>query len=86
MELILPCPVGCQKGFGDDGSANAPTLRGGWSHEAPDEPINVAEELQPLRQAHTEAQKAAHEGPDLEAFLRFVDLPNWVTVRSPPGG
>jgi hypothetical protein len=56
-------------------------LRGSWCHEVPEEPMHLAEQLQPLWQAHLEAQAAADEGAEVVAFLRSVERQNWVAFE-----
>lgn len=47
----------------------------------PDEPVYLAEELKPLRQKYLAAQEAAEDLLDIPAFLRSVELPNWVAFE-----
>jgi hypothetical protein len=75
------CPLTGQRVFHDDGQPNAPTLRGGWCHEVPDQPVHLAEELKPLWQKYLAAQEAAEDMLDITAFLRSVELPNWVAFE-----
>ena len=75
------CPLTGQTVFHDDGQPNAPTLCGGWCHEVPDEPVYLAEELKPLWQKYLAAQEAAEDLLDIPAFLRSVELPNWVAFE-----
>jgi hypothetical protein len=77
----LFCPLTGQKVYTEDGQANAPTLRGGWCDEVPDEPVYLAEELKPLWQKYLAAQEAAEDLLDIPAFLRSVDLLNWVAFE-----
>ena len=42
---------------------------------------SLAEELQPLWQAHLETQEAADEGADVVLFLQSVERPNWVAFE-----
>lgn len=67
--------------FTEDGEPNTPALRGSWCHEVPEEPMHLAEKLQPLWQAHLEAQAAADEGADVVSFLRSVEIPIWVAFE-----
>jgi hypothetical protein len=75
------CPLTGQKVFTEDGQANAPTLRGGWCDEVPDEPIHLRGELKQLWQKYRKAQLAADDLLDIAAFLRSVELPNWVAFE-----
>jgi hypothetical protein len=75
------CPATGRPVFTDDGEANTPALRGSWCHEVPEEPMHLAEELQPLWQAHLETQEAADEGADVVCFLKSVERPNWVAFE-----
>ena len=43
--------------------------------------MHLAEELQPLWQAHLETQEAADEGADVVCFLKSVERPNWVAFE-----
>jgi hypothetical protein len=77
------CPVTGLKVFNDDGKPNAPTFRGGWCHEAPDQPIHLADVLKPLWQSYLEAQLAAE---DTETFRRSCgrwSCPTGWRLRSP---
>ena len=75
------CPATGRLVFTEDGEPNTPALRGSWCHEVPEEPMHLAEELQPLWQAHLEAKAAAEEGADVVAFLRSVERPNLVAFE-----
>jgi hypothetical protein len=75
------CPATGRLVFSDDGEPNTPALRGSWCHEVPDEPMHLAEELQPLWQAHLEAQAAARDDADVVGFLRSLERPNWVAFE-----
>ena len=75
------CPVTGLKVFNDDGKPNAPTFRGGWCHEVPDQPIHLDDLLKPLWQSYLEAQLAAEDTANIPAFLRSVVLPNWVAFE-----
>ena len=75
------CPATGQPVFKETGEANAPTLRGSWCHEVPEEPLFVAEDLLPEWEAHLAKQEAAEEGADVAAFLQAVDRPGWVAFQ-----
>jgi hypothetical protein len=75
------CPLTGVKGFHDDGWPNAPTLRGGWCYEMPDETIYLAEELKSLWAKYLAAQEADEHLLDIMAIHRSVELPNWVVLE-----
>jgi hypothetical protein len=77
------CPASGRLVFTDVGEPNTPALRGSRCHEVPEEPMHLAEE-QPLWDAHLKAQAAADDGNDVLGFLRSLERPNWVALRSPP--
>jgi len=89
MQIIEPerddwnshCPATGRLVFSENGEPNTPAPRGSWCHEVPEEPMHLAEELQPLWQAHLEAQADADEGADVVGFLRSVEQPNWVAFE-----
>jgi len=80
-EWNLFCPLTGQKVFSEDGEANAPTLRGGWCDEVPDQPVHLNGDLKPLWEAYLETQQAQEDLLDIPAFLRSVELPNWVAFE-----
>lgn len=59
------CPVTGAAVYGEDGDITAETFRGGWHHEVPSEPLNLAPEL---------------EGP-WDSYLESVDQPGWVAFE-----
>ncbi len=75
------CPATGRPVFTEDGEPNTPALRGSWCHEVPEEPMHLAEELQPLWQEHLDAQAAIDEGADVVGFLRSLERPNWVAFE-----
>jgi len=75
------CPATGRPVYREDGEPNTPTFRGGWCDEVPEEPLDLAEELRPLWNAHLEAQEAADEGADVAAFLQSIERPNWVAFE-----
>jgi len=80
------CPVTGLKVFNDDGLPDASTFRAGWCHEVPDQPIHLAEVLMPHWQSYLDAQLAADDVVDIPAFLRSVELPNWVAFEITTSG
>jgi hypothetical protein len=75
------CPLTGQKVFTEDGQAHAPTLRGGWCDEVPDQPVHLNGELKPLWEAYLNTQQAEEDLLDIPEFLRSVELPNWVAFE-----
>jgi hypothetical protein len=75
------CPATGRPVFTDEGEPNTPAFRGGWCHEVPEEPLHLAEELQPSWESHLQAQMAADEGADVVGFLRSLERPNWVAFE-----
>lgn len=75
------CPATGQPVYGDSGEPLAPSFRGGWCCEVPEEPLELAEELQPRWQAYLEQQEDSDDGLDVSAFLVSVDQPGWVAFE-----
>jgi hypothetical protein len=85
--LELFCPLTGRKVFTEDGQANALTLCGGWCDKLPDQLVHLTGELKPLWQAYLKTLRAEEDLLDIPAFLRSVELPNWVAFeqRDPSG-
>lgn len=47
----------------------------------PEEPLELAEELQPLWQAYLEQREHSDNGLDVFAFLASVEQPGWVAFE-----
>ena len=75
------CPSTGMQVFKDDGEPNTAALRGTWCDEVADEPMHLAEELQPLWHAYLERMELEEEGVDVVVFLNSVDQPNWVVFQ-----
>lgn len=75
------CPVTGKEVYKEEGGTNADTFRGGWHHEVPSEPLNLAPELQEAWAAYTAKVEAEDESLDVAAFLESVEQPGWVAFE-----
>jgi len=75
------CPVTGKEVYKEEGGSNAATFRGGWHHEVPDEPLDLAPELQEAWAAYTAKVEAAEEHLDVAAFLQSLEQPGWVAFE-----
>ena len=67
--------------YKEEGGSNAATFRGGWHHEVPDEPLDLAPELQEAWAAYIAKVEAEEEDLDVAAFLQSVEQPGWVAFE-----
>ena len=80
------CPVTGKEIYKEEGGINAETFRGGWHHEVPDEPMDLAPELQEAWAAYTAKVEAEDENFDIAAFLTSVEQPGWVAFEITTSG
>ena len=75
------CPASEMLVYQENGEPAAPSFRGGWCHEVPTEPMDLAKELVPLWEAYVSRQAEIDGDVDVAEFLRSVDLPNWLAFE-----
>lgn len=75
------CPVTGQAVVSEFGEIQAPTVRGVWANEVPDEPMELAPELQTAWDAYTDGLDPDDFDIDIDAFLASVDHDGWVAFR-----
>lgn len=67
--------------FTDDGEPNTPALRGSWSQVVPEEPLHLAEVMQPLWDDQREQRSVSRQ----EALMRRRLLPRNTCHAQLPG-
>lgn len=75
------CPITGAAVYGEGGDITASTFRGGWHHEVPAEPLDLAPELQPAWDSYLAKVDTEEGGIDVAAFLESVDQPAWVAFE-----
>jgi hypothetical protein len=80
------CPVTGKEVYKEEGGINAETFRGGWHHEVPDEPVDLAPQLQDAWAAYTAKVEAEDENYDVAGFLSSVEQPGWVAFEITTSG
>jgi len=71
------CPVTGQPVFDEFGEPKAPSVRGVWVHEVPDEPMALAPELQTAWDAYVAGLDEEDADIDVDAFLDTVEHDGW---------
>lgn len=75
------CPVTGKEVYKEEGGFNADTFRGGWHHEVPTEPLNLAPELQDSWDAYLAKVESEDGDLDVAAFLEGFEKPGWVAFQ-----
>ena len=80
------CPATGREVYKEEGGINAETFRGGWHHEVPSEPIDLAPELKEAWDAYIAKVEEDDDMVNVAAFLESVDLPGWVAFEVSTSG
>jgi hypothetical protein len=75
------CPVTGTQVYEEAGEGKVETFRGGWHHEVPSEPMDLAPELQTAWDAYAIKIDESDGDLDVAAFLMEVDMPIWVAFE-----
>ena len=75
------CPVTGRAVYAEDGTIQAKTFRGGWHHEVPDEPLNLAAELQESWLVYVKQVEDDGGDLDITVFLENVEQPGWIAFE-----
>jgi hypothetical protein len=71
------CPVTGRPVFTELGEVQAPTVRGVWVHEVPEEPMELAPELQTAWDAYLAGLDPEELDIDVDQFLGSVEHDGW---------
>ena len=72
------CPVTGKAVFSEIGEPQAPTIRGVWVHEVPDEPMALTSDLKMAWDAYLNGLDPDDYDIDIDAFLSSVEQEGWV--------
>jgi len=75
------CPVTGKPVYGEQSGVTCDTFRGGWHHEVPSEPMNLAPQLEEAWKAYVDKIDLDEDSLDVATFLDNVDIPGWVAFE-----